>query len=125
MDNDLEWRYWRQIRGAFFPTPADVTFIFTPKSETLTNITAIQVDTMEEALSLLPPGVSRVFLEPTGTGSISNIPTGDIALVCGNTNTGNTHLSNASERYRINTPGTTDLYAHDAVSVVLALMEGQ
>jgi len=125
MSNELEWRYWRQIRGAFFPVPADVEFHFVPQSESLTNITAAQHDTMGEALAALPAGMPRVFLEPTGPKGLSEIPAGDVAIICGCTETGNVQYAEPGELYSIATPGSTVLYAHDAVSIALGVRHGQ
>lgn len=124
MANELEWRYWRQIRGAFFPSPADVQFIFVPVSAELASITAHQFATMEQALDSLPD-VPRVFLEPRGTRTLDDIPSGDVALICGNTEHSNDHLAKPSEMVRVRTPGRSVLYAHNAVAVALAHRYGQ
>ena len=122
MDNTLELRMWRQLKGAFAPVPADMDFIFTPISG---ETTATQYETMSEALAALPDNVSRVFLEPSGTKSLAEIPDGDIALILGNTEKGNVEHAQADELYKINTPGTTDMYGHNAAAIALAVRYGQ
>ncbi len=115
----VEWHFWRQLSGAFLIKH----FVMTPVLSEMDAYHISSFPTMEEALASCTG--QRVFLEPTGEKSVAEIPEGDIVLVCGNTANSNLTLSQASERYRVNTPGRTVLFGHDAVAIALAIRYGQ
>ena len=128
LDNQMEWRMWRQLQGAFFPVPADVNFVFAPINPALGTVNFQQFDTVAEALSYaasVNPSASRVFLEPSGTKSLSEIPTGDIIIVLGNTGISNAGRALSTELYKIESPGSTDLYGINAAAIALAVRYGQ
>ena len=125
MPFDLEWRMWRQLRGAFEIDE----FIFV--GEKHDGYEFRQAPTMKDALAVLPPDCQRVFLEPTGLLSIYDLARmtflreGDIALIVGNTEHSNMNHALPHEAYRINTPGKTDLYGINAAAIALAVRAGQ
>lgn len=124
MPSDLEWRMWRQLRGAFAVEPADMEFIFVPRLPKMDGYGFKQYDTIEEALTSHDMA-HRVFLESTGYNTVHEIPQGDIALILGNTHNSNIHLSHVNETYAIATPGDTDLYGINAAAIALAARYGQ
>lgn len=112
---ETEWRMYRQLRGAFNVK----RFAFTPIAPDLLSYGGVdQYNTMEEALANAVG--ERVFLEATGTKTLSDIPDGDIVLIIGNTNESNVKHSLESERYRINAPRNADLYGVNAAAIALA-----
>lgn len=119
MPFDLEWRMWRQLRGAFEIND----FIFVGSAHD--GYTFRQAPTMKDALAVLPQDCHRVFLEPTGYNSLYDMPQGDIALILGNTEQSNIDHALVNETYRIATPGKTVLYPTDAAAIALALRFGQ
>lgn len=119
MPFDVEWRMWRQLRGAFEINE----FIFI--GETHDGYTFRQAPTMTDALALLPEGCQRVFLEPSGYNSVSDIPSGDIALILGNTDRSNIEHAQVNETYRIHSPKATSLYGRDCAAIALAYRYGQ
>ena len=119
MPPKIEWHFWSQLKGAFFID----RFCFTPVEQELIPYALDQFPTIEEALASCTG--QRVFLEPTGGNSVGEIPQGDIVLVVGNTSMNNLQQSEANERYRIDTPGRTGLFGHDAVAIALAIRHGQ
>ena len=116
MPPELEHRMWRQIKGAFTVEPADWRLIFVPK---MPGTSAEQYDTMEEALEAAGDG-ERVFLEHRSSKPISEIPKGNIVLVLGNTEYSNEEYAKDGETYRIDTPGSTDMYGINAAVIALA-----
>lgn len=118
MPPELEWRMWRQLKGAF---EID-RFIFTPVVDHKGGFD--QADTIEQALKAVGP-IPRVFLEPTGYNALSAIPTGDIAMILGNTEMHNLTDAEVSETYKIYTPGATDLYGINAAAIAMAVRYGQ
>lgn len=120
MPFDLEWRMWRQLRGAF--EIDEFIFVGEPVDG---NYTFRQARTMKEALSVLSLDCQRVFLEPTGYKNMHDIPQGDIALILGNTETGNMEHAQVNETYKIFTPNATDLYGINAAAIALAMRHGQ
>ena len=114
MPFDLEWRMWRQLRGAFEIDE----FIFV--GEAHDGYTFRQAPTMRDALAALPTDCQRVFLEPTGYNPVSAIPDGDIAIIVGNTEHANIEHAEVNETYCIFTPGKTDLYGINAAAIALA-----
>lgn len=124
MDNELEWRMWGQLKGAFSPVPADMDFIFVPVNPNLNNFTFLQFDTIDEALAAAP-AAPRVFLEPLGEKTLGEIPQGDIVMILGNTELHNLDKAAQGETYRIQTPGATVLYGINAAAIALAMRHGQ
>ncbi len=124
MDAELEWRMWTQIKGAFFLDPSQVAFMFVPVVENPPTNKARHFETMEEALAAAPSG-SRVFLEPGGTKTLSELPTGDLVVVLGNTSEGNAEHAAAGETYRIQSPGRSHLYGVNAAALALGVRHGQ
>ncbi len=110
MPRDLESRMWRQLKGAFGVQKV----IFVEDSHEL-------LDEIEK----LPSTTSLVFLEPTGSQSIDDIPEGDIALILGNTDLHNLRESDPFNRFHINTPNKTHLYGINAAAIALAHRYGQ
>lgn len=125
MPFEIEWRMWRQLRGAFEIN--ELIFV----GEAHDGYTFRQAPTMKEALAVLPPDCQRVFLEPSGQNHlndlarISSLREGDIALIVGNTEQANLHHAEPHETYRIYTPGRTVLYGTNAVAIALAIRAGQ
>ena len=117
MPPELEYRMWRQIKGAFTTEPVDMRLIFVPKLHESTSVE--QYDTMEEALAVAGDA-PKVFLEHRSNKFISEIPKGDIILVLGNTESSNENYAKDGEAYRINTPGATDMYGINAAAIALA-----
>ena len=123
IEPEFEYRIWRQLKGAFSASPADIRLIFVPRLLRQYNH---QYDTMGAALIAIGEA-ERVFLEPTGKKTVAQIPSpvGDIAIIVGNTAHSNLPYSQPEERYAIKTPGSTPLYGFDAAAVALAIRYGQ
>ena len=125
MPFELEWRMWRQLRGAFEIDQ----FIFVGDKHD--GYEFRQAPTMKEALAVLPPDCQRDFLEPTGYNPIhdlarmTSLREGDIALIVGNTEHSNIDHALVAETYCIYTPGKTDLYGINAAAIALAVRYGQ
>lgn len=124
----LEWRMWRQLRGAFNIN----RFIFTPVVHDMDRVGIVQAPSMEEALELV--GGSKIFLEPTGLydlndADVSAIWTTDseVAVVLGNTEHSNAHLvdKHGGMGCFIKSPGDTDMYGINAAAIALAHWYGQ
>lgn len=115
MPADIEWQLWRQLKGAFGIGQFNMVPVI-PDFDRGNQVR--QYATIEEALENAQG--ARVFLEPTGEKSVSEIPTGDIVLVLGDTFTSNMSLAGDGETYRINTPGKTVLYGCNAAAIALA-----
>ncbi len=114
-----EYQLWRQLKGAFEVNRIIYTGI-------VPNIESYQLEqyaTMEEALAVAVG--ARVFLEPTGTKGLLDIPTGDIVLITGNTNNNNLVHAQAGETYKIASPASTHLYPSEAAAIALAVRYGQ
>lgn len=120
MEPELEWRMWRQLRGAF---EID-RFIFVPRLPKMEGYTFQQFDTMDEALASLPL-TTRCFLEPNGQNYVSELPHDDITLIIGNTEHSNIEYADPSETYYICSPGSADLYGINAAAIALACEHGQ
>jgi hypothetical protein len=117
MPADLEWRMWTQLAGAFgVDRFAAAPIVLGPTSR------LNQYETFEEALESCQG--QRVFLEPTGEKTISEIPDGDVVFILGNTQHSNKHLTKSGETYRIATPRQTDLYGINAAAIALAYYHG-
>jgi hypothetical protein len=121
MEPMLEWRMWRQMRDAFRIT----RFIFTPIMPEMNNIDIEQYETMEEALAAAEGVGEFIFLEPTGTKTVDEIPKegdGNIVLILGNTPHHNLALANEDQTYRIETHGRYGhLYGINAAAIALAM----
>ena len=121
LDPRLEWRMWRQLKGAFKIDK----FIFTPDLPEMANFTFEQYPTMEEALAA--SNGKRVFLEPGGEDSVLDIPANeDIVLVLGSTELGNAkHVTDNDLNVCIKTVKPVDFYGTNAAAIALAYMVGQ
>jgi len=121
---ELEWRMWRQLKGAFTTQPCELRFIFVP-SLFGPHGGFEEADTIEEALAMAGEG-ERIFLEPIGERGLTDIPDSDHHIfVLGNTQQGNFRYAEPSETYRIATPGKADLYGINAAAIALAYWYGQ
>jgi hypothetical protein len=118
MDAATEWRMWQQIRGAF----AIDRFIMTPISLGSTSGLE-QYATMTEALATCQG--SRVFLEPTGTKTMADLPEGDITLILGSTDANNVKLAAVGEMFKILSDKPADMYGMNAAAITLAIRYGQ
>jgi hypothetical protein len=123
MDPSLEWRMWRQLRGAF---QVDRVFAF-PMIASMEGYASLkQFSTLSDALNALDENTVRCFLEPTGYNSLYDLPQdGDLALILGNTEHGNMQDAYLNETYRIASPKFTDLYGINAAAIALAIRFGQ
>ena len=110
MPEDLDKRMWRQIKGAF-----GVKKIIYCAGDT----------DLQLALQSIPEGMDRVFLEPKGLRSITEMPSGDCCFITGNTAMSNMRYAKPNETYYILTPNETDLYPHNAAAIALAVRYGQ
>lgn len=124
VEPELEHRMWRQLKGAFAEDqPAAFRMIFVPKLHDHASVE--QYDTVEEALAAAGDA-DRVFLEPSANmQTVADIPEGDIIMVLGNTESGNSHIADDTEMYAIAYPGTADLYGINAAAIALAVRFGQ
>jgi hypothetical protein len=122
---ELEWRMWRQLKGAFTLQPADMRFIFVPTMHKAEGYTFDQAKDIPEALDMAGDG-ARVFLEPTGYNSLHDLePSDHMIYVLGNTQQGNIQHAQVNETYQIYTPGKADLYGINAAAIALAIGYGQ
>lgn len=124
MPADLEWRMWRQLRGAF----GIDQFIFTPVNHKMEGYTFRQADNIREAVNVLPPDTQLCYLEPGGFKSMYDLPSAqdDVALILGSTDISNMHSEVVPpDAYGIQTFGNTDLYGINAAAIALAFMAGQ
>lgn len=136
MPATVEYQLWRQIRNAFKVN----RIMFVPIAPGMEDYHLEQYATMEEALAstLAPthahahaltrphaPAPTRVFLEPTGTKGMSDIPQGDIVLITGDTDHNNLAFAQEDETYKIKSPQKTALYPSEAAAIALAIRYGQ
>jgi hypothetical protein len=119
MPAEVEWQLWRQLRGAFKIN----RLIFTPVAPGMEAYHVEQFATMEEALA--STNSERVFLEPTGSKGMFDIPQSDIVLITGNTNTNNLAYADDDETYSIKSVARTHLYPSEAAAIALAIRCGQ
>lgn len=119
MPPEVEWQLWRQLRGAF---EID-RLVFVPERPEMKAYHVDQYSTMEEALASTVG--QRVFLEPTGTKGMHDIPEGDIVLITGNTDNDNLQFAKEDETYKIKSPRRTHLYPSEAAAIALAVRYGQ
>lgn len=113
MHPKIEWRMWRQLKGAFNIYRFAMTPIAGFERHRLD-----QYETFEEALDSCEG--ERVFLEPTGHKSICDIPKGNIVLILGNTTNSNMEYAQRNQTYSIATPNRTDMYGMNAAAIALA-----
>ena len=114
----VEWQLWRQLRGAFKINRLIFVPVLLPD-----NYHVEQFDTMGEALDAAVG--QRVFLEPTGSKGMFDIPDGDIVLITGDTDSNNLAYAKADETYSIKSPQRTVLYPSEAAAIALAIRYGQ
>jgi len=119
MPPELEWRMWRQIKGAFGVN----RFVLAP--HLLDTGGADQYPTIEEGLATCTG--KRVFLEPEGTDSLETIKgLQDMTLILGWTFGSNKHLVQPGDLcIKIASPNPTDLYGMNAAAIALAYWYGQ
>lgn len=118
---EYEWKQWRQLKNWGI-----TRFIFTPVFP-VAGGSVEQYATMEECLVVAGPG-NRVFLEPTGTKGMSELPPREepVIFVLGNTAMHNLSMQpSVDELYRINEPSKTDMYPTSAAAIALAYWVGQ
>lgn len=114
LPHDLEWRVWRQLRGAYGVD----RFCFVPAVE------GIAVDCFDD----MPTAVEatrgvKVFLEPRGSQRLVDVPKGDIVLVLGSTAHSNYALADPSRGdmlVGLPTKRPTDLYGVSAGAIAIA-----
>lgn len=117
MPAELEYRMWRQLKGAFNVD----RLVLTPQVPDFNRGIIDQYATMEEALASCQG--HRVFLEPQGSDDLHDIPwhKDDIVLVLGSTEHGNLHLVRPDDyQVQIQYPGPSDLYGINAAAIALA-----
>lgn len=121
MDAELEWRIWRQIRGAF----AVDRFVFVPIVPEMLTVSIDQYDTMEEALATCKG--KHCFLEQGGSDRLFDIPMdGDVTIIVGNTEWDNKSSVKAGDlQIEIMSVNPTDLYGFNAAAIALAVRVGQ
>ena len=126
MEPKLEWRMWRQLKGAFHVDRVFACPVI-PSMEGYSSLA--QFPSLVDALSELDEGTHRCFLEPTGYRSLYDLPQGgDIALILGNTETHNMQYAQVDETYAIRTPmgpNHAHLYGINAAAIALAVRYGQ
>lgn len=119
MPHDLEWRMWRQLRGAY----GIREFYFAPIVADAERLKVAQYDTIGEALEEIPG--PKVILDPRGTTSIDDaydaLPTGaDLTLVLGSTEHSVHQYANGDDFVvSLETPGDADLYSLNAAAIAL------
>ncbi len=121
MEAELEWRIWRQIKGAF----AVDRFVFVPIVSEMLTVLVDQYDTMEEALATCKG--KHCFLEQGGSDSLFEIPTfGDVTIIVGNTLADNKLSVQADDlQIEIVSAKPTSLYGFNAAAIALAIRLGQ
>jgi hypothetical protein len=120
MPPTVEYQLWRQLKGAFKVQ----RIMYVPITPGMDDYHLEQHATMEDALAAAGDG-ERVFLEPTGTKGMLDIPSGDIVLITGNTDANNLAYAEAGETYEIKSPQRTALYPTEAAAIALAIRHGQ
>lgn len=112
---ETEWRMWRQLRGAF----GIDAFNATPVVPDMTGVNIGQFPTMQECLDA--SAGRRVFFEPDGPHSFTDIPAGgDLVLVFGNTLEGNKTLIRPEDlSVQIPSARPVDLYGVSAAAIAL------
>lgn len=117
----IEWLLWCQLKNFGIKR-----FIFVPVVDEMKRTAIEQYDTMEEALSKVPTK-NRVFLEPTGTKGMYDLPPSDedVTFILGCTSHNNVKYAKEDELYSIKEPRMTDMHPTNAASVALAFWFGQ
>ena len=119
----MEWRMWRQLKGAFQIN----RFCFTPVDFEMQYCTFEQYKTMQEALDSCQG--RKIFLEPEGEHGLEAIAgIENPVFILGNTEHSNNNFVRPEEgdlAVRIKTPGKTDFYGINAASIALAYWYGQ
>lgn len=115
---DCEFKIYRHLKGAYGVD----RLVFVPIDPAMEAVGKEQYATIEDALAACTG--QRVFLEPTGENDVGDIPAGDIVLVVGNTQMHNLLVSRPEERYRIDTPSSTEMFGVNAVAIALATRHG-
>ena len=123
MPSVVEYQLWRQLKNAFLVDRIIFVPVTTSMDDPQNNFHLEQYATIEEALEASVG--QRVFLEPTGTKGMSDIPEGDIVLITGCTTATNLAFAQADETYQIKSPQRTALYPHEAAAIALAIRYGQ
>lgn len=119
---EVEWRLWRQMKGAFKIS----RFVFVPVAPKMEGYALDQYNTMEEALESTTG--ERVFLEPSGYNPLHELPQGDIVMICGNSSMNNIEYATVDETYQIQTEGGihhNHLCGSNAAAIALAIRHGQ
>jgi hypothetical protein len=118
---DVESFIYRQVCEAYGVD----RIIFAPERDDLTRLRVEQFATVEAALATTTG--QRVFLEPEGSKTLSDIPEGDIVLITGNTGNSNAHLANEGECYRFKmlNEDHKGIFGVSAVAIALAHRFGQ
>ena len=121
VEPELEMRMLRQLKGAYEIN----RILMTPIKESMkTRSNVEQFGTIEEALETCDGTI--VFLEHTGTTSLSELPdVEDITFVTGNAYHSNMHLAEGRITCKINSPKQTVLFAVNAIAIALACRYGQ
>ena len=121
VEPELEMRMLRQIKGAYGIN----RILMSPVMESMkTRSNVEQFGTIEEALETCEGTI--VFLEHTGTTSLSKLPdVEDITFVTGNAYHSNMHLVGDRISCKINSPKPTDMFAVNAIAIALACRYGQ
>lgn len=119
LDPVTEWRMWRQLRGAFNIN----RFAMTDVQVALSGVDLDQYATMEDALASCTG--TKVFLEPTGTHTMDDVPditTNDVVFILGNTHDGNAHLVQPGDlSVALPCANPVDLYGVNAAAIALAI----
>ena len=103
------------MRGAY---KFDRLIMVPKKLERISTSSLIQYDTIEEALANVEG--TKVFLEPKGEHSFDDIPEGDIVFIMGNASRSNARYVTENDlSVRIDTPGSSDLFAVNALAIAL------
>jgi len=118
---DVESFIYRQVCEAYGVD----RIIFAPERNDLTRKRVEQFATVEAALATTQG--QKIFLEPEGSKTLSDIPEGDIVLITGNTANSNAHLAKDSECYRFKmlNENHKGVFGVSAISIALAHRFGQ
>lgn len=114
LDPKVELFMFRQLKGAFKYD----RLVMVPKLLSGYKAAVEQYDSIEEAIDSTS-GI-RVYLEPTGTSKLTDIPNDDVVYILGCAGRSNKNLVHENDLFvRIDTPGTTDMFAVNAISIAL------
>ena len=116
----IEWRLWRQLRGAF----GFDRFVAVPPLLENEGFKFDQFPTMTRALESCHG--RRIFFEPHGPHTLGDIPRGDLVLVFGNTERGNSHHVGSDDyKVRLNSRNAVDLFGANAAAIALNYLYGR